>query len=192
MKACILLALLGSASGQAAADKDDTSQPNYTTMTPKYTEEEMKAKVCTTDLDCVLLGTGDGSDPAVPYRRGACLQHMWKYGAQHESAKGCWDLSLCWNANGHQSYLMFDKRKIRWFCSDSQIGDAKIEKDKLTSLVWAGAPAGSKPQYSALTAAEGSSNFSGWETYKESCAANADCEGENQKCTKLLWEAKAD
>ena len=73
MKACILLALLGSASGQAADDKDDTSQPNYTTMAPKYTEEKMKAKVCTTDADCTDLNTGDGNDPAVPYRIGACL-----------------------------------------------------------------------------------------------------------------------
>ena len=174
MKACILLALLGSASAQTAADKTDTSQPNYTTLKdPKYNEEQMKAKECKTDADCTDLDVGTaGSKVEGKYHKGACLQHMWKYGAQHESAKGCWDLSLCWNATGHQSYLMFDSRKIQWFCTDEQIALAKPDREDFSSL-----KKETNGQYRALTADTGPANF--WPKYTESCAKNADCTGEN-------------
>ena len=31
-----------------------------------------------------------------------------------------------------------------------------------------------------------------WDDWKESCSFNADCGGDSQKCTKLLWEGKND
>ena len=72
MKACILLALLGSASAQTAADKTDNTQPNYTTLKdPKYNEEQMKTKVCTTDADCSSLDVGASGDAI--FHKGACL-----------------------------------------------------------------------------------------------------------------------
>ena len=76
----------------------------------------MKTKVCSTDRDCKGLDVGraDGQYS----EKGACLQHMWNYGSQHESGKGCWDISVCNNANGNSSYTMFDGRLIQWFCTD--------------------------------------------------------------------------
>ena len=113
MKACVILALLGLSSAQQG-DKADKSQPAYEASTkPLYTAEEYKKKECTKDTDCAALTNG-------VIKIGACLQHMWKYNEQHEAAKGCWDISLCNNANGNSSYTMFDDRKIQWFCTDDQ------------------------------------------------------------------------
>jgi hypothetical protein len=42
--------------------------------------------------------------------------------------------------------------------------------------------------YRALKAVE--ANY--WPSFSHSCKYNADCQGELQKCTNLLWEAKND
>ena len=68
-----------------------TPQPDYLVTKPIYSLEQVRSKVCTTDADCSSLDTPNGS------AKGACLQHMWKYNGQNESAKGCWDLALCKN-----------------------------------------------------------------------------------------------
>lgn len=62
---------------------------------------------CTTDADCK-----NGN---------VCVNHMWAYNGQHESGKGCWDATMC---AGNGSYLMFDERKIQWFCSEEQTSAA--------------------------------------------------------------------
>ena len=62
-----------------------------------------------TDSDCSTLDVNfNGAITA----KGACLEHMWAYNGQKESAKGCWDLSVCSNSYSTSSYTVFDGRKI--------------------------------------------------------------------------------
>jgi hypothetical protein len=45
-----------------------------------------------------------------------CIDHMWAYNGQTESGTGCWEDAVC----SAPAFLMFDERKIQWFCSEDQ------------------------------------------------------------------------
>jgi hypothetical protein len=97
-----------------------------------------------------------------------CADHMWAYNGQHEAATGCWEAAVC---SGNGAFWMFDERAIQWFCDEDQTAAA----DGLD------APYG-------LTAAD-EVHF---DAFAESCTSDADCEGETQQCTKILWAGTDD
>ena len=100
-----------------------------------------------------------------------CISHMWEYNHQKDAGKGCWKKEVC---SGNGAYVMFEERKIQWFCSDEQLA----------------ANAGASPPWPLMDPAPEVH----WTEWEATCASDEDCPRPDlgQVCTLELWEGVSD
>ena len=61
-----------------------------------------------------------------------CLNFIWSYNEQEESARGCWKRRIC---SGNGSYAVFEDRPMQWFCSEEQLAANQGEEPPFIGMV---------------------------------------------------------
>ena len=102
MKFFVLATLASLAEQQQNIGGNGAGKPNWVEIDNadlRYAGNRTEWPTCNTNADC--------------HADHVCADHMWEYGGQVESARGCWQFAVC---SGNSAYWMFDGRKIQWWC----------------------------------------------------------------------------